>query len=295
MRLPSLNALRAFEAAARHESFSRAASELCVTEGAISRHIKLLEEELGVLLFHRLTRRVELTQEGQRLFPILGSAFSTIATAANGIASRKADLRIVSAHTLSLRWLVPRLEKFRKIDPGFDVELTTKFCTWDEFVARSYDVGLTCTVGGLPKGIKAVTILPLALTPACAPQFLDRKKLKTVNDLAKVNLLHASEDFYDWRKWAKRFCPEDFVVTRGEVYPNRDMAAQAAMMGEGVTLSDLTLMQEDFDNGKLVAPFPDLIYGSVEDDYHFVCPEERWKDARVVAFFDWLNAERKAS
>jgi LysR family glycine cleavage system transcriptional activator len=295
MRLPSLNALRAFEAAARHESFARAAHELCVTEGAISRHIKVLEDELGVVLFHRLTRKVELSDEGKRLLPVLGEAFAAIASGVARVSAGRHDLKVISAHTLSLRWLVPRLEKFRALNPGFGVDLTTKFYSWDEFVSRDFDVGFACTLAAMPKGINAVRFIEVALTPACAPRLVAENAMVKVTDLAAVNLLHSSEDHYDWAHWAGKFGGSDFVVARGQVYPNRDMAAQAAVMGEGVAIADMSLMKSEFDSGRLVAPFPAMIYGSPEDDYSFICRDALRNDSRVRVFYDWLVQERDAT
>lgn len=294
MRLPSLNALRAFEAAARHESFAKAAHELCVTEGAISRHIKVLEEELGVVLFHRMTRKVELTQQGQRLLPVLGKAFAAIAYGVAQVSAGKHDLKVISAHTLSLRWLVPRLEKFRALDPGFGVDLTTKFYSWDEFVNRDFEVGFTCTLVAVPKGICAERFIEVALTPACAPRLLAEKPLATVADLASFNLLHSSEDYYDWNRWAHKFGGADFSVARGQAYPNRYMAAQAAVIGEGIAIADLSLMKNEFESGRLTAPFPTMIYGSPEDDYSFICRDALRSDPRVQIFCDWRLKERDA-
>ena len=295
MRLPSLNALHAFEAAARHESFAKAAQELCVTEGAVSRHIKVLEDELGVVLFHRLTRKVELTDEGRRLLPVLGDAFASIASGVAQVSAGKHDLKIISAHTLSLRWLVPRLEKFRALSPGFGVDLTTKFYSWDEFVSRDFDVGFSCTVAAMPKGLNAVRFIGVALTPACAPRILAGKPLACVADLANFNLLHTSEDHYDWSCWAGLFGAPGFVVARGQIYPNRDMAAQAAVMGEGVAIADMNLMKSEFESGRLVAPFPDMIYSSPDDDYSFICRDELRNDPRVRIFYEWLVTERDAT
>jgi len=295
MRLPSLNALRAFEAAARHESFARAADELCVSEGAISRHVKLLEDELGIVLFHRLIRKVELTDQGRQLLPALGQAFSTIEAGVAQVSAGRHDLKVISAHTLSLRWLVPRLEKFRALNPGFGIDLTTKFYSWDEFLSRDFDVGFTCTLAAMPKGISADKFLPVALTPACAPRLLAERPLAGLAGLSEFNLLHSSEDHYDWSRWATKFGGDNFMVARGQVYPNRDMAAQAAVMGEGVAIADLTLMKSEFDSGRLVAPFPESIYTSLEDDYSFICRDALRRDPRVEVFYDWLVKERDAS
>ena len=190
---------------------------------------------------------------------------------------------------------MPRLEKFRALDPGFGVELTTKSYAWDEFLNRDFDVGFSCTLAAMPKGINATRFIPVALTPACAPRLLSERPLATVVALSDFSLLHSSEDRYDWMNWAKEFGGENLVVARGQVYPNRDSAAQAAVMGEGVAIVDLTLMKSEFESRTLTTPFPDLIYSSPEDDYSFICRDALRHDSRVEIFYDWLVKERDAT
>jgi len=127
MRLPPLNALRAFEVAARHKGYTGAAEELCVTRGAISRHVKLLEEHLGVQLFKRLPKGIELTDSGRKFLPILTEAFDHIADGARRISEDKSELRILCPPTISIRWLIPRLDQFRAAHPEIRIRLTTDF------------------------------------------------------------------------------------------------------------------------------------------------------------------------
>jgi LysR family transcriptional regulator, glycine cleavage system transcriptional activator len=297
MRMPSLNALRAFEAAARHESFARAASELCVTEGAISRHIKLLEDELGVLLFRRLSRKVELTEQGRHLLPVLAEAFGAIAQAANRVSSHKSDLRVVSGPTIAIRWLVPRLERFRAKHCGFSVQLTTESTALMHVIEGNYDLAINCGSWPnpvFPDGVKAIRLIPQALTPVCSPRLLEGRRLDNVDQLANFDLLHSSPDYFDWKNWAKSFGAPGLDIIRGQTYPNRDMAFRAAVMGEGVTLGEMFVLSEELANGALVAPLAGLVYRNQSLDYYAVVREEMGDDPRIIAFCDWLIEERDA-
>jgi LysR family glycine cleavage system transcriptional activator len=294
MRLPSLNALRAFEAAARHESFARAAAELCVTEGAISRHVKLLEEELGVSLFRRLVRKVELTDKGRQLQVVAGQAFATISEGTARIETGKTDLRIIASHTPSIRWLVPRLERFRQRGDNFRLQLVTKMWEWDEFLNGDYDLALSC--GHWPdetyrKELRAERLMPATLTPLCAPRVAEDLALGDPRQLAAADLIHSSEDYYDWRNWIRSCGLGDLDVARGQIYPNRDMAVQAAMLGEGLAIGELAFLREEIATGKLMVPFPDLIHRSERDDYYIVGRKEVWYDPRVEAFYSWIIEE----
>jgi LysR family glycine cleavage system transcriptional activator len=297
MRMPSLNALRAFEAAARYESFARAASELCVTEGAVSRHIKLLEEELGVQLFRRLTRKVELTEQGQQLLPVLREAFGAIAQAALRVSSHKSDLRVVSGPTIAIRWLVPRLERFRARNCGFSVQLATENTAMMQVIEGNHDLAINCGSWpnpAFPDGVKAIRLIPQALTPVCSPRLLDGRGLDSAAQLAGFTLLHDSPDYFDWKNWAKLFGGPDFDFARGQIYPSRDMAFRAAVMGEGMAMGEFFVMREELANGTLVAPLADLVYRNEANDYYVVVREEMGNDPRVAAFCDWLIEERDA-
>lgn len=294
MRLPPLNALRAFEAAARHESFARAASELCVTEGAVSRHVRLLEGELGVPLFRRLTRKVELTPHGQQFLPTVSEAFASIASGAARLAAAKCDFRITCSQTLALRWLVPRLSGFRDRHPEIRLQLTSKSNNWADFMGDSYEIGIYCSVRGLPAEFESRYFLPSELTPVCAPRVLADEALRQPEHLAKCTLLHSTGCHYDWQIWARAFGLGSIDAERGAAFPNLDMASQVAVLGEGVLLGDLTFNRREIAEGKLVAPFPDMVLKDDAEAYHVVARRESWSDPRVVAFYEWLIEERDA-
>ena len=205
MRLPPLNALRAFEAAARHQSFARAADELNVTQGAISRHVKLLEGQLGVALFRRQPRGVELTTQGRALLPELTASFERIARAARQSAESDRELRVACQPTLATRWLVRRLPGFQQARPEMRVSLGL-MCGYDDFFRGGYDLGIVCHEAylGQPAGLEAVLLRREAMAPVCAPAALTGAgALDRPEGLARHTLLHPHADRQDWRKWLR--------------------------------------------------------------------------------------------
>ena len=294
MRLPSLNALRAFEAAARHESFARAAEALCVTEGAVSRHVRLLEEELGVPLFRRLTRKVELTEAGRNLLPVISGAFQSMADGIQRATERGSMLKVCCGPSLSIRWLMPRLERFRSLHPTIDVTVTTRVYSWDGFL-ESYDVGISCgLVSGaeeLPGNIVPERLLPSELTPVCAPRIAGKLTGKPIEALASADLLHSTPDYLDWRLWNGACANGKLDIHRGQVFPSLDMALKAAIFGEGVVIGDLTLMQDELASGALVMPFPQHVASQLRHDYYIIFRASDSDHPRIAAFRNWLKAE----
>lgn len=290
MRLPSLNALRAFEAAARHGGFTGAAEELHVSRGAISRHVKLLEQELGVELFSRRAQGVELTEVGRRFLPGLTAAFESIGRQARQIASDKNDLRIFCPPTLSIRWLIPRLDQFRQRYPEIRIRLTTKFLEPDDFSQGDFDVGFDSGhPERRPAGLEAVTILPMVITPACSPKLLcGSRRLEAPTDLAGFTLLHENPDRNDWTTWLRAYEVPGVDPLAGEVFPNLDLAVRAAVMGEGIVMGDLILTRGEFETGQLVMPFPDRRLETDWGGFSLIGPSAFWGDEKVVRFRTWL-------
>lgn len=296
MRLPPLNALRAFEAAARHGGFTGAADELCVTRGAVSRHVKLLEENLGVALFRRLPQGIELTEQGRRLRPVLTDAFESIALRARQISSAKRDLRIICPPTLSIRWLIPRLDRFRDRFPDIQTRLTTTFYAWEDVLSGDFDIGFDSGhPEDRPDGIEAVPFLPMIIAPACSPSLLHGgRRLGTPADLANFTLLHENADRHDWTKWLRAFDVRGVDPMSGETFPNLDMAVKAAVMGQGVVMGDLVLTRDEFETGQLIMPFDGL---ELETDWGGFCltgPAGCWDDPKVDCFKTWVLEEAAA-
>lgn len=293
-RLPPLNALRAFEAAARHGGFIPAAEELHVTRGAVSRHVRVLEDHLGVELFHRHARGVTLSPVGKRLLPALSESFSRIAAATAELAAEASELRILCAPATSIRWLVPKLDTFRAEVPGIELRLTTDFHGEYGFDAGSYDIAFSVEhVPGRAADLDVAQLFPIRLTPACAPALLQRLELRSPSDLSGATLLHESRSHADWTSWLSAFDAPGVSADSGHAFPNLDLATRAAVMGAGVVMADLVLCRDELDSGVLVAPFPDMICDAPDGTVCLIGPSDRWNSPKVRAFRDW--ATRAAS
>ncbi len=289
MRLPPLNALRAFEAAARHNGFVGASDELNVTRGAISRHVKLLEDHLGTPLFRRHAKGVDLTDAGRRLLPVLTEAFDRIAREARRVSASASDLRIICPPATSIRWLIPRLEMFRQRHPEIHVRLTTEFHSKLGMDVSDYDIGFS--VEHWPDrldNMETHPLFPVILTPACAPELLaGPKPLTTPEDIANFTLLHETPRHEDWSAWLAAFPVAGVNPDSGDAFPNLDIATKAAVMGAGLVMADLVLCREELSAGTLVAPFAEMTCPS---PYGAVCllgPKDKWHTAKVKAFVDW--------
>jgi LysR family glycine cleavage system transcriptional activator len=290
MRLPPLNALRAFEAAARHGGFTGAADELCVTRGAVSRHVKLLEEHLGVALFRRLPQGIELTEQGRRFLPVLTEAFESIGQGAQSISAERTDLRVICPPTVSIRWLIPKLGQFRARYPDIRVRLTTESFDWEDFLSGAFDLGFFVEhFGQRPADIEVMPIFPMLIVPACAPALLQGPTpLEKPADLANFTLLHEEPERHDWTSWLKTFEVEGIDPQSGETFPNLDMAVKAAVMGLGVVMGDIMLIRDEFETGQLVMPFPELRCETDWGRFCLVGPRDRWQDPKVEAFRSWV-------
>ena len=298
MKLPPLNALRAFEAAARHGGFIDAADELCVTRGAISRHVKLLEEQLGVQLFLRNHRGVALTDAGRQFLPVLSEAFQDIAKGAEQISARK-QLRIICTPALSIRWLFPRLGEFRERHPEIDVRLTTDFYREYGFKAGEYDLGASVEIWpGRDVDVEVFPLFPTKLSPLCKPALLQGPNaLTTPEQLKDFSLLRGRGGRNDWRNWMAEFQLDHLDTDEGEFFPNVDMSIKAAAMGVGVVMGDLMLCREELDLGMLAIPFPDMLCDPPEGGYCLLGDKDCRKNPSIDAFLGWaeeISAEERA-
>ena len=288
-RLPSLNALRAFEAGARHLSFTRAAEELHVTQAAISHQVKALEAELGVALFRRYTRRLELTQAGLRLLSPISEAFARIgegvAELNRGDAEKPLTVSVVSC--FSGKWLVPRLSRFHAVHPEIDLRFhhTTSLA---DFQGDEVDMAVRWGPGGWP-GVEIEFLKFEVQTPVCSPDLLEGElPLQRPEDLNNHVLLH-DYDHDDWLRWLSMMGISGVEARRGPVFDDTNVVFQAAIEGQGVALGDLSLLQNDLESGRLVRPF-DL---SLPSDwaYYIVYPPGAVQRPKVRAFRDFLLAE----
>lgn len=287
--LPPLNTLRSFEAAARLASFSKAADELHVTHGAVSRSVAQLEDFLGLKLFQRRARQVTLTPAGATYAARVRDSLDRLAAATLALTQddAKGPLSVSTTPNFAVKWLVPRLVRFRRAHPGIDIRLETSE-RLTNFDADGIDLALRFGRGVYP-GLISVLIVSADQFPACSPALLTGPHpLRQPSDLAHHTLIH--DDFaIDWAAWLRFARVAGVDAELGPVYPSSALAIEAAAQGEGVALVRSALVAADLASGRLVKPF-ELSLPS-DAAYYAVCPPRALERARVKAFRDWLLAE----
>ena len=289
-RLPPLAAVRAFEAAARHENFTLAAGELGLTQAAVSYQIKLLEERVGVPLFVRSKRRVTLSEAGRRLAPIVSDAFDRIGEGfADLIDEDESVLVISTAQTFASNWLAGHLGSFQIAHPDLAVRLQTSNGLVD-FARAEADVAIRMGGGGWP-GLKAHFLFHHHFTPMCAPSFLAAHRLEEPCDVLTVPRFTPDDEW--WPLWLKRAgleAPEE--VPPGIRLDSQATEGQAAMAGHSLAMLTPMFWKAELAAGRLVQPF-DLI--ACEPRAHWlVYPEHKRNRAKIRAFRDWIVAELDA-
>jgi LysR family glycine cleavage system transcriptional activator len=300
-RLPSLNALRAFEAAARHLSFTRAAAELNVTQTAISHQIRGLEEQLGVQLFRRLPRGLLLTEEAQRYARALRAAFEQMTAATEQLSASGAGgaLNLSTVPSFAAKWLVPRLGRFRAAHPEIDLRIGTSLRLVD-FAREDFDAAIRMGRGDYP-GLRVDALFGEVMFPVCSPRLLaGPKPLSRPEDLRHHVLLHdvdvTTSAFATppqaWRLWLERAGVQGIDVERGPVFEDSAMLLDAAAEGQGVALGRSALVAADLAAGRLVKPFDLSLPFALT--YYLVCPEATADRPKIAAFRAWLLAEAKA-
>jgi LysR family transcriptional regulator, glycine cleavage system transcriptional activator len=290
-RLPSLNGLRAFEAAARHLSFTNAASELNVTQTAISHQIRRLEEELGVRLFVRQNRTLALTPQARDYLPGVRAAFNDLRLATDRLLRRDDDhvLTVSTLASLAAKWLLPRLSAFQETHPGIDVRITTSTALVD---FRSGDVDAAIRYGrGQWPGLRADWLMADQLFPVCSPALLvGSKPLRCPEDLRDHVLLHTSNaNSDDWRLWLTAAgLPTDLSRQPGVTFDLIFMTVQAAIDGIGVAMGRTSYVEADIAKGRLVVPFKITL--PADAGFYLVSPETRADSPKLSAFRQWLTA-----
>lgn len=288
-RLPPLNALRAFEAGARHLSFTKAAEELHVTQAAVSHQVKALEEDLGVSLFRRMTRKLALTEEGRALMGVAGEALDAIAEAAESLRNQgdKRSLTVSLTPTFGTKWLAQRLGRFWSAYPEIDLRLQHSIQLVD-FVRDDVDAAVRWG-GGVWPGVEAVYLMRAGLTPVCAPALLQGPHpLCEAADLRHHTLLHEL-DYIEWAQWLALAGAHDVDSRRGPVIDDPSVLHQAVLDGQGVALGEVNLIRADLAAGRLAIPFDvDL---NRDNAYYLVAPPRNFERPHVQAFRDFLLAE----
>jgi LysR family transcriptional regulator, glycine cleavage system transcriptional activator len=290
-RLPSLNGLRAFEAAARHLSFTQAASELNVTQTAISHQIKRLEQELGVRLFVRQNRSLTLTPEANQYLPGVRAAFNDLKLATDRLLRKDQDhvLTVSTLASLAAKWLLPRLSAFQEAHPGIDVRITTSTGLVD-FQRDNVDAAIRYGRGQWP-GVRADWLMADEVFPVCSPALANgTKPLKCPEDLRDHVLLHTSNaNSDDWRLWLTAAgLPADLSKQPGVTFDLIFMTIQAAIDGIGVAMGRTSYVQDDIAKGRLVVPFKIAL--PADAGFYLVSPQARADSPKLSAFREWLVA-----
>jgi LysR family glycine cleavage system transcriptional activator len=296
-RLPPLNALRAFEAAARHLNFSRAADELSVTPGAVSQQIQNLEDYVGAALFKRTPKGLLLTDAAQTALPALREAFDRLAEAASLLTAAVDGRRLTltAAPSFAAKWLVPRLGKFEQAQPQVDVWLSAGMEVVD-FAAGEVDLAIRYGSGRYP-GLEVIRLLSETVIPVASPRTSGRQPAGIARDLSHHILLHdgspdADDSCPDWAMWLAARGIKSVDGARGPRFNQSSLVIEAAANGRGVALAKQTLAQADLDAGRLVIP-PE-IPTAVDFAYYVVHPKAKGRLPQVKAFVSWLQAEAAA-
>ena len=296
-RLPPLNGLRAFEATARHLSFTKAASELNVTPAAVSHQVKGLEEFLGITLFKRLNRAVELTAAGKLCFPGIRDGFETLDRAVGQLYPDPDDnvLVVSSGPAFAAKWLAPRLYRFVEQYPQYDARISANLHR-SAFGIGGIDIAIRFGDGNYPEE-HVELFLEDRMTPMCAPSLLGGSKpLRSPADLKFHTLIHDDSlahmvDEPYWRSWLEQMGIVDVDPDRGPRFNHADHALDAAIAGSGVVMGRTALAGPDLQAGRLVAPF-DLWQKSTRA-FHFVCEKASLGLPKIQAFRSWLWEERE--
>jgi LysR family glycine cleavage system transcriptional activator len=295
-RLPSLDLIRGFEAAARQMSFTRAAAELHVTQSAVSRQIKALEDHLGTKLFTRMNRALKLTAEGEALYVTAQSVMRQIGDATARLGSRGDErlLTVTTSVSFAALWLVPRLARFRKVRPGIDVRLAATNDV-SNLERDRIDIAIRfCEPRAAPAG--ALSLTGEEVFPVCSPKLLrDRARpLKKPADLARQVMLHYDDPagqfpWLHWSQWLDAFHLPELKSAGIAHYSHYDQLIQAAIEGEGVALGRTPLVLRFLKSGALVAPFKDRMAGTRE--YFVIVSPHAAARPPVKHFVAWLQQE----
>lgn len=297
-----LNALRAFEASARHQSFSAAAAELHVTPAAVGQLVRALEEWLGTPLFHRgVSGRARLvpTEVAERALPDIRAGFDRLTLGLERLKEESASgvLTVTVSPAFAAKWLLPRIDRFQAVWPDTDVRLDTSLRPVD-FVAQRVDIGVRYGTGSWP-GLKADKLVDEEVYPVCSPALL-RGPVPFIEpgDLSRATLIHdlsmdGHAGFPTWGAWLQKAGVTDIATTRGLRINNSAAVLQAAIEGHGVALARSVMAHDDVAAGRLVRLFPEIAFAS-ELAYYVVYRAECSSLPRLAAFREWLLAEAAA-
>lgn len=286
-RLPSLNALRCFEIVADQMSIKKAAIYMHISESAVSRHVRILEEQLGTSLFHRKHSGLEITDAGITLAASTKEAFSQLAKTIDTFQHDENDVQIKVLPTMALRWFYPRLKRFQNQYPLIQVSIQTR---WHDMISGDDEAELGIRYGRGNWGPEYVTELYSEwLTPVCAPDYLRGCKLECAADFEKVTLLHPLPNHRDWESWSKKWGGEPFNTNVGLDFDALDMALRAAEAGFGMAMSDVVLVADALESGRLVAPVAKAVPSDIS--YFLVHPPVQQQRREVRLLREWICDE----
>jgi LysR family glycine cleavage system transcriptional activator len=287
-RLPSLNALKAFEATARQESFTKAADELCVTQGAVSHQVKALEAELAIKLFNRERQRLIITEAGRDYLTVVRDALDRIAIGTDRLLQRQnaGVLTVSTSPDFAAKWLVHRLGRFAESHPDIDLRVSANL-HHVHFAREDVDLAVRHGDGNWP-GLDAVRLCSEQLFPVCSPKLVsERNRITKAADLLKFPLLRLD----DWKTWSRWFDAARVAdpVAHGPVLNSASMLIDAAVDGQGVALARTALAAWDLINGRLIRPIDVSI--RMSKTYWIVCPKATSALPKITIFREWLLAE----
>ena len=290
--LPPLNALRSFEAAARHQSFTRAADELCVTQGAVSHQVKALEAELGLKLFNRARQGLAITSAGRDYLAVVREAFDRIALGTDRLLQRLhwGVITVGTSPDFAAKWLVSRLGRFAEAYPEIELKVSATMHHVD-FAREDLDLAIRHGAGNWV-GLDAINLCPEELFPVCSPALLGSQRgIHSPEDVPQFPLLHLN-DRRDWSRWLEAAGASGEGLLHGPILNHASMLIDAAIDGQGIALARTALAAADLINGRLVRPFQATL--PLKNTYWIVCPKATSALPKIAAFRDWLLAEAAA-
>lgn len=300
-QFPGLRSLRAFDAAAKHLSFTRAALNIGVTPAAISHQIKELEESIGVALFTRTSRSMRLTREGEILRSGAMESLDALTRSLQKIRKleNQKQLKVTASPSIAAKWLVPRLDRFLATVPGADVRIDVSASVLD-FDRDDVDIAIRFGDGKYP-GLRSDLLFHERVFPVCSPKLITKAKpLNTPRDLLHHQLIHLDWEaqglpWPNWRMWMLAAGIRDFDDARGLHFSQTSLAVQAAIDCQGVALGDSNLVAEDLAQGRLVKPFELSLRAPMQFAYHVISPLDTADAPMVKAFREWSLKEAGAT
>ena len=290
-KLPPLNWLRSFEASARHLSFTHAATELNLTQAAISQQVKGLETQLGAALFKRLPRGLELTDAGAAYLPAVHESIERLTVATEEVFGQgRTQLLTVRVNMVFfMKWLAPRLHRFRAQHPGINLRVTSNI--WVDEREKSVETDMEIRYGkGQWRMLQSDRLSHDDLIPVCSPTYLeDERAIRTPDDLVHHTLLHVIGYEEGWGHWLKRTGYEHLPLSQGFQFDTLVTALEMAVLGEGIALGRTSLVSDMLESGKLVAPFEHKV--STEEAFYLVYPPQQLSHPHADAFRSWLLSE----